>query len=155
MAGRYPKPDGEHHGHSPTSRGHRWVELPREGRSGPVPELPAWRVWHPETLAWWVELWAMPQATQWAQDGTSLRVAACLMDDLIAGRAEAAKVSAEWRQHADRHGLSGPKSMLQLGWRFAPADAPPAPPPAKAKRSKVASLDDRRTRVSATLGDSP
>jgi hypothetical protein len=55
---------------------------------------------------------------QWEPDGSSLFVMATLVDDLVSGRAEAARVSAELRQHADAHGLT-PKAMLQLRWRIA------------------------------------
>ena len=53
----------------------------------------------------------------WKQDGSTLIVLAALYDDLISGRAEPAKVSAEMRQHEDRHGLN-PKAMLNLRWRI-------------------------------------
>jgi hypothetical protein len=114
MAGAsYPKPDGQKvTRHAPKFE---WISLP-ERREGDPPALPEWRLWQEKTLRWWADLWAKPQATQWAQDGSTLFALACLYDDLIAGRAEAAKVSAEMRQHEDRHGLN-PKAMLQLRWR--------------------------------------
>ena len=68
-----------------------WVDLPVE-RSGAAPKLPKWRAWRPETLAWWRQLWAKPQASMWEPSGASLWVLATLIDDLVGGEA-AAKVS--------------------------------------------------------------
>jgi hypothetical protein len=115
MAASYPKPDDQKV--TRHSLKFDWVALPLEGRDGPVPDLPEWRDWDSRTLGWWAELWVKPQAVMWAQDGSTLFAYACLYDDLIGGRAEAAKVSAEMRQHEDRHGLN-PKAMLQLRWRI-------------------------------------
>ncbi|MGH9002435.1 MAG: hypothetical protein ACRDYV_04835 [Acidimicrobiia bacterium] len=119
MAGAYPKPDGEKVTHTPTQFG--WTNLPSAGRKGPAPKLPEWRVWHPATKTWWSALWKRPQALMWEQDGSTLRALACLYDDLISNRVEAARVSPEIRQHEDRHGLN-PKSMLQLRWRVVTPD---------------------------------
>jgi hypothetical protein len=57
----------------------------------------------------------------WDQSGSSLWALAVLVDDLIAGRSDATKVSPELRQHEDRHGLT-PKAMLQLRWRIVDQD---------------------------------
>lgn len=126
MAGRYPKADSERRNR--TKPAFEWVNLPAEGRKGPAPKLPAWRVWHPETKKWWKELWAKPQATMWDQSGASVHPLLCLYDDLISGRTEVAKVSAEMRQHEDRHGLN-PKAMLQLRWRIVPDELEEVRPP--------------------------
>lgn len=110
----YPKPDGQtvtRH-----ERAFDWVELP-EKRVGKAPALPTWRKFDRRTRAWWSELWKRPQAVQWQQSGASLFALAVLYDDLITGRVDAAKLSAEIRQHEDRHGLS-PKALLQLRWRL-------------------------------------
>lgn len=115
MAGMGPSPNpNARRQNKPTFE---WVALPVEGRPGAAPKLPGWRKWSPATSRWWKDLWAKPQATQWEQDGSTLWTLACLYDDLIAGRADAAKVSAEMRQHEDRHGLN-PKAMNQLRWRL-------------------------------------
>lgn len=118
MAASYPKPDESKVNRVAPKFG--WVDLPAAGRPGAPPKLPSWRKWAPGTAKWWKDLWATPQATQWEQSGRTLFALACLYDDLIAGRADAAKVSAEMRQHEDRHGLN-PKSMLQLRWRVVEA----------------------------------
>lgn len=79
-------------------------------------------------------MWKKPQAVMWEQDGSTMHPLACLYDDLISGRAEIAKVSAEMRQHEDRHGLN-PKAMLQLRWRIV-ADEEIDQASAKRKRSR-------------------
>ena len=136
MAASYPKPDGQKVTRHPPR--FDWVDLPVEGRSGAVPKLPGWRSWQSGTRAWWKNLWSKPQAVMWEQDGSTLHTLACLYDDMIAGRADAAKVSAEMRQHEDRHGLN-PKAMLQLRWRITDSEADTASGPAP--------LDDRRQRL--------
>lgn len=112
---RYPKPDSERRNR--TKPVFEWTDLPAEGRKGPAPKLPPWRQWSPKTRSWWKTLWAKPQAVAWEPDGSTLWTLAALYDDLITGRAEASKVSAEVRNHEDRHGLN-PKAMLQLRWRL-------------------------------------
>ena len=139
MAASYPKPDGQKVTRHAPQFG--WTDLPMEGRKGKAPLLPKWRLWHAETEKWWKALWATPQATQWKQDGSTLFVLATLYDDLIGGRAEPAKVSAEMRQHEDRHGLN-PKAMLQLRWRVTDPDAVANSAPARPKAS-----GSRRDRV--------
>ena len=115
-----------------------WSDLPAEGRSGPVPRLPKWRKWQSETRRWWRELWRKPQAVKWEQDGSTLWALACLYDDLIAGRADTAKVSPEMRQHEDRHGLN-PKAMQQLAWRIVEVEveSEDAKPPSESRRRKL------------------
>ena len=115
MAGRYPKPDEQRVNRTTPQFG--WIDLPREHEGDP-PALPHWRLWNPATVEWWAELWRKPQAVMWEPTGSTLWTLACLYDDLISARADAAKVSAEMRQHEDRHGLN-PKAMLQLRWRVA------------------------------------
>jgi hypothetical protein len=119
MAGRYPKPDGQK-----VNRGAvlPWTTLTAR-REGDPPALPDWREWHPQTLIWWAGLWRTHQATQWQQSGTTLHGLACLYDDLIAGRATAAKVSAEIRAHEMNHGIS-PKGLLGLRWRIGEPEEP-------------------------------
>lgn len=97
-----------------------WVTLPAQ-HDLKAPKLPTWRKWDAATKRWWSDLWAKPQAVMWERDGSTLTTLACLYDDLITGRAEVSRVSAEMRQHEDRHGLS-PRAMIQLRWRYAQAD---------------------------------
>jgi hypothetical protein len=136
MPASYPKPDGQKvNRHAPAFD---WTELPAK-RGGRTPSLPAWRKWSPSTRAWWRALWTRPQAVMWDQSGATLHVLAALYDDLIGGASDAARVSAEIRQHEDRHGLS-PKAMLQLRWRVV-ADEP------KAAREPAGSVAERRKRL--------
>jgi hypothetical protein len=120
----YPKGDGERRNRA--ERQFDWSVLPMEGRDGPPPALPAWREWTSQTLAWWAELWATPQATMWDQSGRSMHTLALLHHELMTDASNAAKVSAEMRQHEDRHGLT-PKAMLQLRWRISSQPAVAAP----------------------------
>ncbi len=124
MGASYPKPDAQKvTRHAPRVE---WVDLPAK-RKGRAPALPGWREWDARTLVWWADLWGRPQAVMWEPSGCTLWTYACLMDDLIGGR-DAGKVSAELRQHEDRHGLS-PKAMVQLRWRLASEEiAVPARP---------------------------
>lgn len=119
--GRYPNPDGERRNRA--ERQFDWTVLPAEGRAGPAPALPKWRPWTEATLAWWAELWATPQATKWDQSGRSLHTLALLHHELMLDALrepkdrKAPSISAEMRQHEDRHGLSD-KALLQLRWRI-------------------------------------
>lgn len=154
--GPAPKPDAERRRTNAPTFG--WTDLPATGRKGKVPALPKWRLWHPETEAWWKKLWVTPQATQWKSDGSTLFVLAALYDDLIAGRAEPAKVSAEMRQHEDRHGMN-PKAMMALRWRIVdtlPADPPPRAARARKKAGTVVDFGARRQAAARYAGvDAP
>ena len=151
--GRYPNPEGERRNRA--ERQFDWTVLPAEGREGPPPELPAWRPWTQATLDWWAELWATPESTQWDQTGRSLQAYAILHHELMldADREpkdrKAASISAEMRQHEDRHGLSV-KAKLQLRWRVSATATPsatvlelvPAPP----ARPDVAEVPAKRAK---------
>lgn len=112
----YQKPEGQRVNRSAQRLG--WTTLPGAGRPGAAPPLPPWREWNDHTAAWWANLWASPQATQWEQDGSTLWVLAMLYDDIFVGTVDASRLSAEIRQHEDRHGLN-PKALVQLRWRIA------------------------------------
>ena len=131
--GRYPKPENERHGHSP-STSFEWTLLPAAGRLGPAPELPDLRSWSLSTIAWWEDLWSCPQATAWDQSGRTLTRLAVLFDDLIKEKAPATSLSNEMRQLEDRHGLN-PKAMLQLRWRIV-EEADVMPMPTKSTRKQ-------------------
>ena len=123
MPGPSPKPDQERvRRNQPTFE---WTPIP--GVSGlSAPGLPDFRIWQQPTVDWWEALWLKGQAVMWESSGESLWTLACLMDDLFAGRVEAHRVSAEVRQHEDRHGLN-PKAMIQLRWRFETEESASAP----------------------------
>jgi hypothetical protein len=113
--GAAPKPDGQRV--TRNKQAFDWVSLPAAGRQDPPPELPKLRRWRKATLDAWADLWASPQATQWDQTGKTLHAWAVLHHDLVEGERSPAGISAEMRQHEDRHGLN-PRSMLQLRWRI-------------------------------------
>jgi hypothetical protein len=139
---RYPKPDAERRNR--TAPAFAWTELPREGRKGKPPALPAGREWPTATKAAWTALWAKPQATQWDQSGGTLHRWAWLHADLVLGKGAAASLSAEMRQIEDRHGLS-PKAMLQLRWRMASDEVAEAraEKTAPARRARLKAVDPK------------
>lgn len=86
-----------------------------------VPELPPWggrRQWRPEVIAWWVDLWRSPMATEYYRvDFWDLVEIARLKHDL-AGVRDATKrprLMAEIRVQEQRFGLD-PRSRRQLQW---------------------------------------
>lgn len=130
------KPDGQKV--TRTKPAFDWINLPATGRVGAPPRLPALRPWTKATRDAWKSVWSSPQATQWDQSGRTMWVWAVLHHDLVVGDRAAASVSAELRQHEDRHGLN-PKAMLQLRWRVVDenADLPDNAKPAKVRRMRV------------------
>jgi hypothetical protein len=138
MPASYPKPDDQRVTRHPQKFG--WMDLPPAGRDGAPPKLPndPSRKWSAETRRWWRMLWAKPQATMWEQDGSTLWTLARLYDDMVSGRSEPVKVSAEMRQIEDRHGLN-PKAMLQLRWRVTAEGAEES-----TGRADAGPLEDRR-----------
>lgn len=115
-AGAMPKPDGQKvTRHAPTFD---WTLLPAAGRVGPPPKLPTGlRDWTKATRAAWADLWSSPQATAWDQSGRTLHTWAALHHDLVEGERPTSSISAEMRQHEDRHGLN-PAALLRLRWRI-------------------------------------
>lgn len=112
-----------------------------------TPKLPAREHgWHPETVAWWRELWKSPQAAMWDPSGRTLHAAARLYDLSVRAGTSAA-LEGELRQHYDRHGLS-PKAMLQLRWRLADPgdldDVAAGHPPATPTVSSMSAAQRRR-----------
>lgn len=126
MAGNGPPPKAQRRRSNPPALGD-WVVIPSAGRRGKAPALPDWRAWDARTLTWWTELWRKPQAAMWVKDGSTLFTLACLYDDLITEAKGSSALSAEIRQHEDRHGLS-PKSLMSLRWRIDPAENPTKSP---------------------------
>ncbi|MER6973566.1 hypothetical protein ABT304_21055 [Nocardioides sp. NPDC000445] len=110
----------------PHSRAHRGqmgarvplLDLPSEGCSLPVPDMPAGREWTNDEADRWAELWSSPQATQW--DETARGTVACLViyeSAIFAGTASAWQAQ-EARYATEALGLT-PKSLVALGWRIA------------------------------------
>ena len=95
------------------------VELPAEGCTLPVPDLPKSREWNEVEQARWVELWESPQATQW-DDSCRGTVALLVQYEsrLLAGdNGGSAWVAQECRYASEALGLT-PKAMASLGWRI-------------------------------------
>jgi len=136
MPAAYPKPTGESVTRHPQQFG--WVDLPLDSGLA-APPLPPLRDWSDETLRWWAELWRCGQATQWHPSGKTTVPMALVYEQMQRDPDRLASLSAELRQHEDRHGLT-PKAMLQLRWRFA---APEPAPSAPVKPKKAASRRDR------------
>ena len=115
-AGAMPKPDGQKvTRHAPAFD---WTLLPAAGRVGPPPKLPTGlRKWTKATRDAWADLWSSPQATAWDQTGRTLYTWAALHHDLVMDERATASISAEMRQHEDRHGLN-PAALLRLRWRI-------------------------------------
>lgn len=112
MAASYAKPDDAKVTRVPLKLERK--ALPASGRKGPPPPLPKGRNWLPATRAAWREWWKSPQAVMWDQSGKTLHRWVFLLDCLYAGD-DPVRLSAEMRQHEDRHGMS-PKALAQLAW---------------------------------------
>ena len=132
MPGPLPSPTSQR-----TNKGHyKSTALPADGRTGPPPELPPLRPWHPLTIEAWRQWWSTPQAVLWDQSGRSLHRWAILFDTIVADPAAGASVHAQLLALEDRHGFS-PQALAKLRWSIAAADAPAAP-------SKPTTSDRRR-----------
>lgn len=114
----------------PNSRAHRrplspadraaLAELPAEGCTLPVPELPAGREWSEAEKARWTEIWQSPMAVMY--DDTARGTVAVLVvyeSAILAGTASA-WMAQEARYAGEALGLT-PKAMAALGWRIAEA----------------------------------
>ena len=92
------------------------------------PPLPPLRQWHPETLAWWREVWHSPMASEFVPvDRYTLYRLAMLVDEFH--REPDPKLAAEIRATEDRFGLS-PVSRRRLAWQIGTDD--PATTPTRA-----------------------
>lgn len=96
------------------------VELPADGCTLPVPDLPQSRTWTDVEKDRWVELWESPQATQWDDScrGTVALLVAYESRLLTGDDGGTAWVAQECRYAAEALGLT-PKAMASLGWRIA------------------------------------
>lgn len=144
MAGPLPKPDSQRR--NKTAPSFEWTDLPPE--SGlKAPKLPDHREWHSQTRKWWRDVWKKPQALMWDASGESLWALVELYDRLFTGDSDITKVSAEIRQHEDRHGLN-PKAMMHMRWRIIDDDESPAP-----RNTRQSPVKDRRGRVLELVKD--
>lgn len=114
-----------------------------------IPDLPDDREWHPQTEAWWADVWRSPMAPEFDQsDVHGLLILAVLVDGFWVRPHWTA--AAEIRLQGQRFGLS-PLDRRRLQWEIERVDeaqdkgrqrraaaVPPAPP-----------ADDPRTRLHA------
>lgn len=86
----------------------------------PVPALPDDRVWHPQTIAWWADVWASPMAPEYDDsDKHGLFMLAVLVDGFWLKPHWTA--AAEIRLQGQRFGLS-PIDRRRLQWEIEKAD---------------------------------
>lgn len=106
------KPNSRHR--SPGARS-GLIELPAEGCSLSVPQLPKSGNWSPEDKKLWRNLWKSPQANEW-DDSFIPAVAAyvCHARAVYEGSASAWQAQ-EMRHLGGQLGLT-PAGMLALGW---------------------------------------
>ena len=106
-------------------------------REGPIPPLPG-DEWSEHTRDAWQRWWTSPQATQWSEaDYDSVLLMAVAFDQAITG---GGKAMTEFRQMADRFGLS-PMARLRNRWIVKPdSDAEAAAEDAESTVGKVVSL---------------
>lgn len=91
------------------------VQLPAEGRSGPVPDFTLPEATD-EELALWADLWRLPQACVWEKQGSHREVAQYVRWKVKAESGDL-KAAPEARQMSDRLGLT-PLAMLRLRWEI-------------------------------------
>lgn len=99
-------------------------ELPERPRNLDEIESEIVLDWHPQTLAWWADVWASPMAEQWDRsDVHNVVVVALLYDDIWrAGSAKARKDAlAEYRLQRADLGLS-PYARRRLEWTIETAE---------------------------------
>lgn len=85
-----------------------------------VPDLPDDREWHPQTLAWWADVWRSPMAPEFDQsDVHGLLVLAVLVDGFWLKPHWTA--AAEIRLQGQRFGLS-PIDRRRLQWEIEKVD---------------------------------
>jgi hypothetical protein len=84
----------------------------------------------------------------WDLSGMTLWLLALMMDDVISGRVEPAKVSSECRAITDAHGLI-PTALLQLRWRIVDEEQPEpaAVVPLKERSGRLRVLNRARARA--------
>lgn len=85
-----------------------------------IPDLPTDREWHPQTLAWWADVWRSPMAPEFDQsDVHGLLVLAVLVDGFWLKPHWTA--AAEIRLQGQRFGLS-PIDRRRLQWEIEKVD---------------------------------
>lgn len=96
------------------------VQLPAEGCTLPIPDLPEPRPWSAPEKARWKELWESPQATQWDETVKGTVALLVTFESRLLDPADGgtAWVAQECRYAAEALGLT-PKALTALGWVIA------------------------------------
>lgn len=123
------------------------TNLPAGGRQGPAPKPPKWVQLDVAARAWWAWAWSTPQAAAWSVGDVVALARRARLEDVLAGDPSNMAVSREARELDDRFGLT-PKGMAALRWKIV-ADTVVEDADGPAAGSGVASLDDRRRRLTA------
>ena len=106
------KPNSRHRSHGARSG---LIELPAEGCSLPVPQLPKMREWSKEERKLWRNLWKSPQANEW-DDSYIPAVASYICHAVAVYSGDASAWQAQEMRHlGGQLGLT-PAGMLSLGW---------------------------------------
>lgn len=114
--GPAPKPAAQRRRRNKTSTK---AQLPAEGRTGPVPDLPDGE-WSPLTVDWWQSVWASPMATEFLDTDYQELVRVAMLVEMFA-REPSRDLAAELRLQAARFGLS-PIDRRRLDWEVAKSD---------------------------------
>ncbi len=93
-----------------------WVDLPADGRTEPVPDVPAAFELRAPGSDLWADLWATPMATQWGVAETHQVARLCQLTDRLV-RQDDTKVLAEMRHLETALGLTA-KARKELRWRI-------------------------------------
>lgn len=95
------------------------VQLPAEGCTLPVPDMPPGREWSEHERARWDELWGSPQASQWDESARgTVALLVAYESRLLNGDGGTAWIGQEARHAAEALGLT-PRAMAHLGWEVA------------------------------------
>lgn len=108
-----------------------------------VPSMPSGPDWHPETVAWWSDVWASPMSPEWDEsDVHNVVICALLYNDIW--RAQTAKerkdAAGEFRLQRRDLGLT-PYDRRRLEWTIEQAED--AQEHGKARRQRQASAQPK------------
>lgn len=124
-------------------RGRPTVQLPAEGRRGPVPRWPLAVAASPVELEAWAELWSTPQAVVWERIGWTRTVARyCRLLVVAEQRKASAAIHAQATVLEDRLGLT-PKAMRLLLWEVVADEVAVRrrPQPVNSVRRRIKAVD--------------
>ena len=110
-----PPPDPNSRRQQTKAQASGWLDLPANGRTGPVPTWPFAKTLDGE-IEVWESLWASPQSVAWEALAVSPRDVATYVRFSVLGE-ESKDAANEARQWSDRLGLN-PAAMLRNRWRI-------------------------------------